>query len=352
MIKHFSKITNRFAVILLSYFLLSCVATKPLYVEIAQESNKELPENIQSLLLVTRVVDNSFTDLESDSLQRIFYKQSFNYDTLINDFQMVDTMLRALGELLYESERYDIVIPEERHLDFERNRLIVNEMSWDEVKILCKTFKTDAILSLEYLKSKVYTSFDKNSEYNIRSNSFENFVEAEMKIAYEALFRVYDPENEKIAYRKFLRDTIYWADASYTIERLFNYFTPVKQAFTETGIAIALDISDEISPVWRREKRSFFATGNQDMKEAAQKVNLEQWESAVEIWKEIANQTKSKSLKSKAEYNISLAYEMLGDLESSVEWIIKSYETMYRTNTVNYMEILKRRQRETNTQKP
>lgn len=348
MSNHFGKITNLFIVILLSSFLFSCIATKPLYVEISQKPKKELPANIQSLLLVTRVVDYRYTDLEEDSLQRIFYKQSFNYDTLIHDLQMVDTMLQALGELLYESERYDIVIPEDRHLDFERSRLIVKEMTWDEVKILCETFETDAILSLDYMKTKVYTSFDKNSEYNIRSDNFENFVEAEMKVAYEALFRIYNPLNEKITYRKFLRDTIYWGDADYTIERLFNRFTPVKQGLTESGIAMALDISDEISPGWRREKRSYFASGNQDMKTAAQFVNSGEWESAIEIWLGLIEQTKSKSLKSKAEYNISFAYEMLGDIDLSIEWIVKSYETMYRTNTVNYMEILKRRQRETN----
>ena len=339
----FSKIYNFVAVVLLSIIFFSCVSTKALYIEIPQEPKKKLPEEIQSLLLVTRVVDNSYTDLESDSLQRIFYKQSFNYDTLVKDQQMVDTMLQALGALLYESERYDIVIPVERHLDFRKNSLITEEMIWEEVGILCETFNTDAVLSLDYLTTKVYTSFDKNSEYDIKNDAFLNFVEADMKIGYEALFRIYYPAEKEVVYRKYLRDTVYWEDADYTIERLFRRFTPVKKALKETGIAIALDVSGEISPVWRNGKRTYFASGNAELKQAALLVENGDWESAKNAWITIAENTSSKSIKSKAEYNISLAYEMLGDLNSSVEWIIKSYKTMYRTQTVNYMEILEYR---------
>ncbi|HSH20815.1 MAG TPA: DUF6340 family protein, partial [Draconibacterium sp.] len=308
------------------------------------------PERIQSLLLVARVVDESYTDLETDSLQRIFYKQSFNYDTIVKDIQMVDTTLKALGELLFESGRYDFVIPENRFLDFEETAFIAKEMSWEEIKILCETYKTDAVLSLDYLKTKVFTTYNKNSDFDIRNSSFINFVEAQMKISYDALFRVYDPFEEKILLRKIMRDTIYWEDADYTINELFNRFTPVKTALTETGIAIALDLSGDICPYWKNEKRTYFASGSSNMKLATPLINSGQWEPAIELWKDIAKKTNSKSLKSKAEFNIALGYEMLGDLDSSIEWALQSYETMYRTNTVNYLETLKRRKNNINNQ--
>ena len=333
-------------VILLIFSLFSCVSTKPLFIEIPQKSKNDLPEEIQSLLIVSRVVDESYSNLESDSLQRIFYKQSFNLDTVVKDKQMVDTLLQALGELLYESGRYDIVIPENRHLDFSQTSLITREMSWEEVSQLCETFNTDAVLSIDYLKTKVYTSYKKESEYDFRSEAFINFVQANMKIAYDGLVRIYYPLEKKISYRNFLRDTIYWEDADYTVDRLFTRFSSVKTALTETGIAIALDVSGEISPAWRNEKRTYFASGNAELKKAEELIAKNDWDSARILWQNIAENTNSKSLKSKAEYNVALAYEMLGDLDSSVEWIIKSYKTMYRTNTVNYMETLQRRQKE------
>jgi len=59
------------------------------------------------------------------------------------------------------------------------------------------------------------------------------------------------------------------------------------------------------------------------------------------LWKNTIEKTNSKSLKSKAEFNIALGHEMLGDIDSAIDWALKSYDTMYRTNTYNYLETLK-----------
>ena len=347
---HFGKITISASVFLLIFISFSCISTKPLYIEIPQKSKKELPENIQSLLLVARVVDDKYTDLEADSLQKLFYDQQFEYDTIINDIHTVDTTLRALGELLFESGRYDFVIPENRFLEFEKNAFITKEMQWDEVKMLCDTFGTDAILSLDYFKTRVSTTYEKENYFEPGSNSFYAVARAQMKVAYEALFRVYDPGRERIILREFLRDTIIWEREDSSTRELFERFTPVKDALTEAGIAIALDFSSEISTKWREEKRSYFPGGNSNMKQAAQLLNAGQWEPAIALWMETVEKDKSKSLKSKAEFNIALGYELKGDLDAAIEWGLKSYETMYRTNTYNYLEILKRRKNDLNNQ--
>jgi hypothetical protein len=171
-----------------------------------------------------------------------------------------------------------------------------------------------------------------------------------MKVSYEALFRVYDPLKEKIILREFVRDTIFWEDENGTTNKLFERFTPVKNALTETGIAIALDLSGEITSNWYQEKRSYFATGDANMKQAAQLLNAGEWEPAIALWKETVEKNKSKSLTSKAEFNIALGYELKGDLDTSIEWALKTYNTMYRTNTYNYLETLKRRKNDLKNQ--
>jgi hypothetical protein len=348
--KHNRKITNIVSAFLLIVVLYSCVSTKPLYIEIPQKSKKELPENIQSLLLIARMVDDSYTNLDTDSLQKIFYHHQFNYDTIINDIQTVDTTLKALGELLFESGRYDFVIPENRFPESKKTAFITSEMPWDEVKALCDTFDTDAILSLDYFKTRVTTKYQKENFFQSGNNSFYALSQAQMKINYEALFRVYDPVRERIIYREFMRDTIIWEDEDSSTQELFTRFRPVKNALTEAGIAIALDLSGEISSNWFTEKRSYFAKGDSNLKQAAQLLNAGEWVPAIALWKDTAEKTKSKSIKSKAEFNIALGYEMLGDLDSAVEWALKSYNTMYRTNTYNYLEILKRRKNDINNQ--
>lgn len=349
---YFRKKDKFLSIVLLYLTTISCVSTKSLIIEIPQESKNELPNRVQSLLLVSRVVDESFTDLEADSLQKIFYNQNFNYDTIINDVQAVDTTLKALGELLFESGRYDFVIPENRFLTFEKNTFLSREMPWTEVKNLCGLYNTDALLSLDHFVTRVSTQYEKESYFNPIQNGFSSISATEMKIVYEALFRIYDPSNEKILVREFMRDTIIWEDRDVSTRDLFDRATPVKTAIAEAGIALALDFSDKISTVWRPERRSFFAKGDKNLKNAANFISANEWATAMALWRETAENTNSKADKSKAEFNIALGYEIQGNLVEAIRWALKSYDTMYRANTYNYLETLKRRKNELKKQQP
>jgi len=338
--KHFGKKIIHVSAFLLIFISYSCVSTKLLLIEIPQKGKKDLPADIQSVLLVSRVVDENYTNLLADSLQKLFYEHRFNCDTLIKDRQAVDTTLKALGDLMFESGRYDIVIPENRFLDFNKNAFLTTEMDWDEAKDLCETYHTNAIISIDYFKTKVSTSFKSQDYFSKVEAVFFNMWQAKMSVGYEALFRIYDPYKEKILMRQFMSDTIVWEDTDAEIGELFSRFTPVKNALTEAGIALALDFSEKISTSWFKEKRYYFIKGDAKMKQAEQLVNANQWEPAIAMWKDIAENAKSKSVKSKAEFNIALGYEMLDDIDQAIQWALQSFKTMYRTNTYEYLETL------------
>jgi hypothetical protein len=348
----FRKILHIFIAVLLLIISVSCTSTKTLTIEIPSKGKKELPMDIQSLTLVNRTVDNSYTDLHTDSLQRIFYKQNFKLDTIIKDVQAVDTTLKALGELLFESGRYDFVIPENRFLEFEKNSFLNTEMPAEQIRQLCETYSTDAVLSLDHFKTQVITNYEKDSFFDQLMNGFSSYSYAEMAVIYEALFRVYEPIQGKVLLREFMRDTIVWEDANKTTGALFRGFTPVKSALSEAGIATALDFSDIISTSWRESRRIYFYKGDADLKHGTQLVDDGEWESALALWKDIAEKSKSKSVRSKAEFNIAVGYELQGNLNEAINWALKSYNSMYRPVTYNYLEILKRRKNDLKKQQP
>lgn len=340
------KTGNGVIVLLLSLLTFSCVSTKSLIVEIPEPSKKELPATIQSLTIVTQTVNNRYTDLEADSLQKLFYKQSFDLDTVIYDRQVVDTTMRALGELLFESGRYDFVIPEDRFLTSNSSSSPANTLSWEQVNYLTETFETDAVLSLDFMSTRVSTDLDRESFYNPYDNNFYAGVKAEMEIYYDLLFRVYYPETEQILVQERMRDTLFWEDTDTSVRELFSDFTPVKKALIETGISVALEFSDKIAVIWEAQRRTYYHKGNKALEEANQYVNAGNWSEAIEIWQKVAEDAGSKSLKSKALFNIAVGYEMLGDLNRAISWAVKSYKTMYRPLTYEYLELLKQRKTE------
>ncbi|RIH63280.1 hypothetical protein D1164_20730 [Mariniphaga sediminis] len=334
------------ALLLMAALFFSCVSTRTLVIDIPLPAENALPPSIQSFTLVSQSVNENYTDLDSDSLQKIFYKQRFNFDTVVYDLQMADTTMKALGELLFESGRFDYVIPESRFLESPKTSLFATEMPWEEVNDLCETFETDAVLSLDHLKTRVFTEYDNETFFDPFQGGFLSAATADMKIYYEALFRIYDPEEEKILLREFISDTLYWGDSDATARDLFSRFTPVKQALTETGIALALELSEKIAVRWKPERRTYFVTGNAGLKQGNRFASQGDWLMAVSQWKKTADETGSKALKSKAQLNMALGYEMLGDVDSAIQWALKSYNIMYRPLTYEYLQILKRRKSE------
>uniref|UniRef100_UPI003217E37E DUF6340 family protein n=1 Tax=uncultured Draconibacterium sp. TaxID=1573823 RepID=UPI003217E37E len=337
---------NYILLLLVLLFAASCTSTKIISIEIPEPAHKELPDHIQGLILVNRTVNENYSDLTADSLQIIFFKQQFNLDTIILDSTAVDTTIKALGELLFESGRYDFVIPENRFLTFQKNSFFTQEMPWHEVKQLCETYNADAVLSLDLFNTRVITKFDKETVFDPVQNEFSKAYSADMSVIYEALFRIYDPKEKKVLVREFFKDTIQWNDFAYSINDLFSHFTPVKQALTEAGIALALDFSEKISTVWRQENRAFYVKGDANLKHAGTFIDNGDWAQAMALWKKTAENTKSKSTKSKAQLNIAIAYELQGDIEQAISWALKSYNTMYRQISYQYLELLDRRKKE------
>ncbi|PIF06422.1 MAG: hypothetical protein CSA36_01675 [Draconibacterium sp.] len=351
MTKYLKRSINIVFYALASLFLVSCATTQQLIIEIPQPAKQSIPERIQSMTLISRAVDDSYTNSEADSLQRTFYKHRFNYDTIINDFQAVDTTLKAMGNLLFETGRFDYVIPEKRFLKAKKNAFITREMPWNEVKNLCETFNTDALISIDHFKTRVETNYSKESGFNPLEVSFYSVAVAKMYVYYETLIRIYDPLEEKIIMRKLLQDTLFWEDYDSSVSELFNRFTPVKNALLEAGIAIALDFTDEIGPMWRQETRQFYAKGNASLRQAAPLARNGQWNTAVSIWKKILEEPGSKSVKARTEYNLALACELTGNIDEAIQWATKSYNTMFSVITYQYLETLKRRKNEIKNQK-
>jgi len=340
---NFLKRKNYLLLLLSAIITFSCVSTNTLLIDIPRPSPKELPRSIQSLALISQSVDQNYTDISSDSLQKIFFKQRFNLDTVIYDLQMADTTLKALGELLFESGRYDFVIPRQRFIYVQKDSVKVPLLPWKEIENIARSFDVDAVLSLDHLKTRVISQYDRETYYDPYQNGFYSGATAEMKIYYEALFRVYDPANKTIPLSHSIRDTLIWEDSDVSARSLFRHFTPVKQALSEAGIAIALELSDKMAVRWHTERRKYFPGGNDKLKEAGQLINNGKPEAAIKLLKEIADKTKSKSLKSKAQLNIALSYEIMGYIDQAISWALKSYETYYRPLTYEYLEILKRR---------
>jgi hypothetical protein len=314
---------------------------KKFTVEIPSAPKFEMPDSIQSLTIMNRSISPEFTNFGEDSLQSEMYKRDFRVSSIILDSQVADTTVRALGEFLFDSERFDVVIPVDRNIPrYLKYSETPSPLDWAYVQSLCSLYNTDALLVLENFATKVVANYKKQKEY-IEDGFYATYY-ASIDLYYRAHWRVYEPKSKTILVDYVAEDTLYWDGYELNLNELFGNLPKVKEACIEAGIRAAADFSGVIAPAWNNESRYYYVTKDQQIDTSLEYAADGDWDSALNNWMKYV---KSGSLvqRSKVMFNVALANEMLGNLDSAIDWLQQSQRAYYREVTNYYLKKLIKR---------
>ncbi|MFV0521372.1 MAG: DUF6340 family protein [Mangrovibacterium sp.] len=317
--------------------LSSCTSSfRNIVIETSHPSAQMLSNDIKSLTLIDRATTADFNTYDEKKTQQYFFDNNFNTNALMLDSLATDTTLKVLGQLLYDSGAYDVVIPEERFYSHDKKFYeMPASLSWDEVNRICSDYNTDAVLSVERYYNKIFTSFESyDGEYGA----------ATINSAYNVVANIYNPSTREITQQVVASDTITWQQSGSSTKKIFLNLPSITNCVIQTGIQSALDIDARISPQWKRENRIFFTLDKDDSSgnKVIDLANQQEWLKLYEYWLPF-EQSKKSSVKSKAEFNLALASEMLGKIDESLTWIEKSLNTKYTQQAKNYMNTLLKR---------
>lgn len=304
-------------------------------IETPVPAKEALPDDIQSLTLMNRSINNQFMEHQEDTLENYFYRHNYQLSAVVLDIDAADTTLMVLADLLYASGRYDVVVPLERNIPKNISyNLIPDTLNTEFVRQICETYQTDALMVMEQFSTKAMTDYNAES-YRSMDGTFNTYY-ASLDMKYNAFFRIYKPGNKTIEIP--LADTIYWENGDNDLEFLFVRLPSVKEAVINAGIKVALDIDSKISPTWKREKRGFFVL-DRGKDQTRQWMEENKTQEVREYWMQMT-QSDKKKIKSRAEYNLALVSELEGDIDQAMEWALKSYNTYYQHQTEIYIKKL------------
>jgi len=314
-----------------------------LTIENIQHAKEELSPDIQSITLMNRSMSSQFLNHREDSLQMYFYRKGFQLSNIVLDSTAADTTIRALADLMFESGRYDVVIPLERN--FKRSQsyeIIPDTLQPDQVREICTDFKTDALMVMERFITKTMADYSEE-KYADASGPVYSY-NATLDLKYNAVFRIYKPGAKTLVKEIELNDTIYWESSDYTQERLFSKLPSIKQALINAGIKVALDVDSKLSPTWAPEKRGYFLFKSKD-DQGQLFMSENKYDDAAKYWSEMAKSTNKKT-RSKAEFNLALISELNGNIDQAIEYGLKSFYSHYRFQTETYLKKLEARKKE------
>jgi hypothetical protein len=317
--------------------LYSCSSLKNISIEVAVLPEFPISEDVQSIALLNRSMNLQFTNSKSDSIEKILIGKKMLMDTVFRDSIVADTAIQVAAKALFESGRFDVVVPKVRNILRNDNNEIGEPLNFNFINGICKDFNVDALLILENfsenLSTKYYLIRDEGTYYGGQEFNATTDVESRSE------WRLYRPVEGKLALRFQLRDSIFWDISRYTIKDLYSQMPRTKEALIGGGIAAGLKISRLIGQNWITQTRYYFMTGNPDIDAAVPLIMENKWEEAAAIWTKYAT-VESKRVRGKVEFNLALASEMSGNLDLAIEWGLKSFKTKYSKAIEVYLKNL------------
>lgn len=335
--------------IIFSFLLLigacSCNTMQKISIQLATPPLHPVSQEVQSIAILNRSITGKFTNLDRDSLEKILVKSELDLDTVMLDSVAADTTIQVAAKALFESGRFDVVVPKQRNLKRSDKGGLLAPLDKNFIEGIRKDFKVDAVLVLENFSEKVITNLESRSFLaGFESASFVNQYKGTINVAYNLEWRLYQPDFNPPISRYNTKDTVFWDSFDYSLRNMYDKLPSLKEALIGGGIASGVDMADNISPKWNDATRRYYKTGNKEADAAIPLIKSNQWEKAAEIWRKFSDAS-SKTLRGKVQFNLALAAEMTGNIDLAVEWAKKSYETHYSPQTVSYLKQLNERRK-------
>ena len=324
-IENKSQVTKSYEIMSKIYFLLSLLLMLSLascgsygYVRLdyPQKPMVVLPEGINNIVVLNRSLTKE-EDKRGEVLESIATGEIAGSDKLASD-----EAIKGAFDGLQNKSHLNIVIPDTLRIYGTGTRQMPDKLNWERVASICKLAQADALLVLE--------TFDSNS--NILRSAIADQVSSVMttgkpnlrlpsrvRVDVKSYWRLYDPVTKSIS--------DHFQQTYYMDFDLVNDLPPVN-ALHETAYAAGLDYVSRFLPGYYRVKRDMYKKGKGKDKRLFDRgwrsTEVARWKEAIEIWREIAEDTNSKSA-GRAALNIAVAYEVLGETNLALQWAQQAY---------------------------
>lgn len=214
-------------------------------------------------------------------------------------------------------------------------------ISWPYFEKISGNSNADIFIVLDSLNlsmtSDIYT------EYNYVPTEYYKYRE----LAVNVYWSIFDLVEKRRLDRYYYNDTLLWDVHAYSKVEAEKKMPSIERSIRETSYFAAADYAKRIFPGWQSEYRYYFHLGNKDFETAAQYVENNGWEKAIEIWTNYVDDI-DKEIASRASFNMALANEMTGKLDLAIKWAEKSNSIKNKSRTRYYISLLKRRQEDLN----
>jgi hypothetical protein len=308
--------------LIISILLLSsCSSLLYTSIDVLKPAVVSFDASAQNILLV----NNTLAQPDYYGHKNEFYNQSTKY-VKVNTDSLPLFVLSMLSEKLTDNGFFGNVDLVLNSVNNDSDFFATQNLSFDKVKNLCKTYDADVVLSLDRLKvndviGDVYYQ-DINTYY------------VALVARYEARWSVlYPSKNTRETYT--FRDTIYWEGENTNRQKAHLQLPDRADALVDGALYAGENVVKRLMPYWTKSDRYFFSSNKKEMKQGLDSIYAKNWSGAIKVWGK-AIENASNSYKGQLAYNLAVAYELDGDINKALQYVWIAYEYLKYDYSLQY----------------
>ena len=300
--------------------MLSSCVTSTLVIDVQRPADITISQHVKNLVVVNRSRPSK-RNLAENIMEGIISGEGMG-----NDRKGAEYCIEGLSNMLVNSERYSLKNASSLELKGTGTSSFPAPLDWNEVKYICDMYGGDALLVLETFDSDSRTivgspivKTKKRKGVKIKELKYP----ATLTMEIQSGWRIYDVQKKHIIdENKFVEEKDFIAYGLSPEDAVANL--PSKRyAVKESGVFAGRQYGFRISPMWVKVKRTYFTGKHERLKLAQSYVKLGDWNSAIEVWKDLTNNIDNKIAR-RSSYNMAVASEIKGRLDAAIEWANKA----------------------------
>ena len=299
----------------------------------------DIPKDIQILSTANRYKPDKPSNQFLNVLEGLFTGEGIGTDR-----RAAEACLEGLSIVLSDSPRY------------KHSRLSVDlrgtgtanfpaPLEVSEVKKLCQMSNSDALVTIEAFDSDSKLDYTTRLVRETRNGQSVDVTKYKVNAGIRVTvgWRMYRASDGAIIDQYTMIETVNFSREGNSKDDATRNL-PNKDAMTrEIGRVVGNLYATRISPAWFWVSRDYYtkAKGAPEMKIARKSARVNDWEGAAKIWKQLSYNPNPK-ISRRAMFNMAVASEYLGELNSAIDWSEKSYK-LGLNRALNYNGILRQR---------
>ena len=333
-----------FGVVLL--LLLNSCTTSRIVFDVMDPADIEIPEGIENTVLINLITASGTEDIED--INELFKGRG----ELVNQIASQGTVTSLTKEL---QNVHEINLPQAR-LPEGLSNTAENpvDLPWEIIDSICMAMGKKTIIALTSFDSRTdidYSGFERRTQESpakvwTKTMAYDvstDYVHiARLKTYVDIGWKIYYPAERLIVSDQVYPDSVFTEVEGNSLVEAEKNLPGIKNAIEDAGYIAGSHFASRISPGWTTVERIYYTSGNDDFKQAQNFVKMRYWTEAAEFWRNNIDNP-DPNIASKARFNLTLIYEMNGQLKDAVN-MLESARNYRSTILVDeYIQVLQQR---------